>query len=499
MIILTSLITLMSSCDTGKYRFQPASMHRLQFRGPNASGIAPADADPPVHFSADTNLLWKTEILPGWSSPCIVNDRIFLTGFDRTDNMLHTFAIHRENGTLLWADSVSPDTLFEIHAVNSHVNPTIASDGERVFASFPTYGMIAYDLAGKRLWEFKHEPIQWYYGGASSPVVKDRVIVFVISTDRDPRIAGIDCRTGDSVWTIRAPEEEWAPLSTKSTPVMWNDLMILHFAWVVAAYDMNELSPEWWISLPTTGLGTPVIAGDTMYLNAWTQMGEEKESSIDFPFEEFLEFFDANQDRKLELSEIPDSVWLFQRPEIPDESMTSRRLNDESVLSWYDENGDGAYDRKEWDVMLNDLAPLMEEHGMLALPLTGTEERPASDVLWKVQDDTPEAPSPLLAGEHVFFIKNGGIMTVIQRETGEVVKKGRVGAAGAYLSSPMLAANRIYTCSYNGVVTVLSAEDFSVLASNRLREKIGASPVAVDDMLYVRTDKHLYAFRDPGN
>jgi outer membrane protein assembly factor BamB len=60
----------------------------------------------------------------------------------------------------------------------------------------------------------------------------------------------------------------------------------------------------------------------------------------------------------------------------------------------------------------------------------------------------------------------------------------------------MLAGNRIYVCSYNGTVTVLSADDFSVLANNKLKERIGASPVAVDDVLYIRTDKHLYAFRD---
>lgn len=87
-------------------------------------------------------------------------------------------------------------------------------------------------------------------------------------------------------------------------------------------------------------------------------------------------------------------------------------------------------------------------------------------------------------------------MTVINRETGEVVNKGRVGAAGAYLSSPMLAGNRVYACSFNGVVTVLSGDDFSILANNKLREKIAASPVAIDDVLYVRTDKNLYAFRD---
>jgi hypothetical protein len=88
------------------------SMHWLQFRGPNASGIAPENADPPVHFSADTNLLWKTEMLPGWSSPCIVNDKIFLTGFNDSDSLLYTVALNRENGGILWKDSRTPHNYY---------------------------------------------------------------------------------------------------------------------------------------------------------------------------------------------------------------------------------------------------------------------------------------------------------------------------------------------------------------------------------------------------
>jgi outer membrane protein assembly factor BamB len=133
---------------------------------------------------------------------------------------------------------------------------------------------------------------------------------------------------------------------------------------------------------------------------------------------------------------------------------------------------------------------------MLALPLAGSGERSVTDIKWKINEDSPETPSPLVVNENILFIKNGGIISVINQITGEVVHKDRVGASGAYLSSPMLAGNRIYTCSYNGTVSVISADDFSVLAHNKLREKIGASPVAVDDVLYIRTDKNLYAFRD---
>ena len=85
---------------------------------------------------------------------------------------------------------------------------------------------------------------------------------------------------------------------------------------------------------------------------------------------------------------------------------------------------------------------------------------------------------------------------VIDRKSGEVVKKERIGAPGTYIASPILAGNRIYVCAHNGKVSVLSADDYSVLSQNNLNEKIGASPAAVDNVLYVRADKNLYAFRE---
>ena len=159
-----TILLILSSCDTGskgRYKFQSESMHWLQFRGPNGSGIAPENAHPPIHFSADTNMLWKTEVLPGWSSPCIVNDRIFLTGFDDTDSLLYTLAINRENGEILWKNFVTPDEYYELHPINTFANPTVASDGERIFSSFPNYGLIAYDLEDYDIWrlmiDIKHQ------------------------------------------------------------------------------------------------------------------------------------------------------------------------------------------------------------------------------------------------------------------------------------------------------------------------------------------------------
>ena len=56
--------------------------HWPQFRGPNASGVAPDEARPPIHFGPDTNLLWKTAVPAGLSAPVVWGDRIFLTALE---------------------------------------------------------------------------------------------------------------------------------------------------------------------------------------------------------------------------------------------------------------------------------------------------------------------------------------------------------------------------------------------------------------------------------
>ncbi|MCK4746512.1 MAG: PQQ-binding-like beta-propeller repeat protein, partial [Bacteroidales bacterium] len=233
-------IFLLVSCDTGHYNFKPESMYWLQFRGPNASGIAPENADPPIRFNALTNLLWKTEMLPGWSSPCIVNDRIFLTGYNDSDSLLYTVAINRENGEILWRGSVLPHGYYDMHPINTYANASVASDGEKIFASFPNYGLIAYDLDGNMLWDFTHETLSHFYGGGCSPLIADSVVIIMINSNQDPRFMAIDCQTGDSVWTIRITEHKWVSLESSATPVLWNDLLILHLSEVIAAYNVID-------------------------------------------------------------------------------------------------------------------------------------------------------------------------------------------------------------------------------------------------------------------
>ncbi len=496
MIFLFSL----TSCDTGskgQYLFQSESMHWLQFRGPDMSGIAPEDVNPPVHFSADTNLLWKTEMLPGWSSPCIVNEKIFLTGFDDSDSLLYTLAVDREDGEVIWQDSVTLQKSYFIHPTTSQANPTIASDGKALFSHFPGYGLIAYDLEGNKAWEFTHEILsQSLYGGSSSPVLVDNKVIVLINSVEDPRIVALDKQTGESVWTFRAEEQTWASLMSNATPVVYNNLLIMHLFGAIVAVNMESGEPEWWLNTVTSAVGSPVIKDDVIYLNTWGQLGESRIRGEVLSFTELLERCDKNENRRVERDEIDEGMILFTRAENPDDLYSTFYYKGDLMFGMFDPNQDQVLEESEWSAMLEFIKPYIGDHGMLALPVEGSGERSVLEIKWKVNENTPETPSPLIVNENVFFIEDGGTLTIINRETGDVVHKNRIGAAGAYFSSPLLAGDKIYTCSYNGVVSILSAEDFSVLAQNKLKEKIGASPVAVDDVLYLRTDKHLYAFRE---
>jgi len=498
-LLLASIFTL-SSCDNfsgNKYKFKSESMHWLQFRGPNASGIAPENADPPIHFNADTNLLWKTEILSGWSSPCIVNDKIFLTGFNDVDSLMYTFAIDRENGEILWKDSIIPNDYYEKHSINSYANPTIASDGDRIFAEFMNYGLIAYDLEGNKLWDYPQGMVySGFYRGASSPVIIDSTVLIKISVREQSRIRimGLDCETGDSLWSIRALDY-MINVGSTSTLVFNDDLIINHGPKILWAFNLVNREVKWQLPVPGTGISTPVIAGDDIILNTYVQLGEEKTRGEKILYEELLSSIDENENGIIEQSEFPDDMLLFTRPEIVNMDEATMYFKDDLAFEYFDADKDGSFDKSEWDGMWDMISSFMVEHNMMAISIEGSGERTIEDIKWKVNEDTPETPSPLIVNEHAFFIKNGGIATVIHWDSGDVVLKERLGAPGAYLSSPMLAGNRIYTCSFNGTVTVISGDDYSVLAQNKLKEKIGASPVAVDDVLYVRTDKHLYAFR----
>ena len=99
------------------------------FRGHNASGVSPA-RNLPVEFGPQKNVVWKTSLPPGHSSPVLSANRIFLTAVD--GEKLLVFCLERETGKILWRREAPRPRKQELHKSNSAASPSIATDGRNV-------------------------------------------------------------------------------------------------------------------------------------------------------------------------------------------------------------------------------------------------------------------------------------------------------------------------------------------------------------------------------
>ena len=124
-------------------------------------------------------------------------------------------------------------------------------------------------------------------------------------------------------------------------------------------------------------------------------------------------------------------------------------------------------------------------------PLDAKGDVTATHVRWTHSKGAPNAPSPLVYGENLYFISDSGIATCVDARTGVVHWNERIG--GDFSASPTLAEGRLYFQNETGVGTVVKAEKvFEVLARNDLGERTLASPAVADDALYLRSQKHLW-------
>lgn len=401
-----------------------------QFRGPNSSGVG--EGGPPVHFGPDQKVLWKTAVGPGLSSPSVWERRIFLTEFDRTNKQFATVCIDRRTGKILWRRTVTADEIEKVHEISNPAAPTVATDGERVYVYFGSYGLICYDLNGNQQWERRFPLPGNPYGAAASPIVAGELIV-LNHQGKESYLLGINRRDGRTVWKTDRSLFQYG----WSTPVHWrhdgiDEIVVLGGDFKpnqrLMAYNLADGTERWWVGgLPPCGKSTPVIGGGLLF---------------------------------------------FAVPDIILEPAFVKRdpARAEQIYS-------------------NNAARVV------AVRPGGKGEVSETKVAWSERRGVPGVPSPLYYKGRLYTFRNGGIVYCRVAETGKVLYSGRLGALGDYYSSPVAADNKIYIASADGVVVVLDAgEELNVLSRNTLDGAILATPALVDGKLYVRTANHLYAF-----
>jgi outer membrane protein assembly factor BamB len=401
-----------------------------QFRGPNSSGIG--EGKPPVTFGPNENVLWKTAVGAGISSPIVWEERVFLTEFEPTPKQLSTLCIDRRTGQILWRRSVTPERIEKVHAISSPAAATPATDGERVYVYFGSYGLVCYDLDGNQKWEKRLPLPQNIYGAAASPIVAGEFLV-LNHQGKPPYLIALNRKDGSTVWKT---DRKKTPFGW-STPVHWrhdgiDEIVVLGGDFQpnqrLMAYNLADGAERWWLAgLPPCGKSTPVIG---------------------------------------------DGLLFFAAPDIILETAAEQK-NPEGAARFYAKNA----------------------ARVTAVRPGGQGEIDQAHIAWSEKKGVPGVPSPLYYNGRLYTFKNEGLVFCRAAKTGELFYSGRLGASGYYYSSPVAADEKIYIASQEGVVVVLDGGDkLHILARNRLDGAILATPALADGNIYVRTENSLYAF-----
>ncbi len=445
-----------------------------RFRGPNGSGIAVGDERLPAEIGPGKNVLWKTALPPGHSSPVLEGGRLYLTA--EREKKLLTLALDSKSGAIVWEREAGYEKLEAIHQIGSYAQPSVTTDGERVVSLFGSCGLFCYDTAGELLWHQPMGPFNDDWGTGSSPVIVGGRVILSQDHDTDSFVAALDLRTGETIWrTARSGPRSYA------TPIVWRngdaDQLVVPGTLRAVGYDLTTGREAWTVrGLARITNPTPVVGRDgTLYLAAWSPGGDAGDRIESPTFEEYASGHDKNRNGILELEEVPSDSAMGQRFRQID-----RDKDRKITLAEYEGM------RRVFETATN---------VVMAVRPGGRGDITSSHVKWTNDQGVPYVPSPLYYEGLVFVVKNGGIVSCFDADTGKLLKLGRVSGLSNYYSSPVLGDGKIYLISERGDASVISAErDWKELSTASFGEGAYATPAIDRGRIYLRTAGHLFCF-----
>ena len=439
-----------------------------RFRGPNGSGISTATGFP-VEFSQTKNVVWRTAIRPGKSSPVLTRKHIFLTGF--ASQTLYTQCFDRATGKLLWERTEPLARTGGVNTLNHPAAITPVTDGDNVYVFFKDFGLLSYSATGKLRWRVPLGPFTNAQGLAAAPILSGGLLILQIDQLENSYIAAYSASNGELRWKAsREESESWG------TPLLYQRAgrpveIVTVGANQIGGHD--AASGKRTFTFPAASpamVANPVLDGDTLYA-----FGYGFHTRI--PFARMLERSDQNKDGVI----------------TPDEY---NGVNVLAAAGRYMGNGDGTVTEEKWSLW-SDHVGAKGPTGLVALDLAAASPTASPVALWRFEKGFESViPSPLIHDGVLYTVKNGGILTAFDAKTGEVTKTGRIpGALGGYSASPVLAEGRLYFSSEEGKVAVIRAgRQWELVQLNDLGEELFATPALSAGRIFVRSAEALYCF-----
>ena len=410
-----------------------------EFRGPDAQGHAPADETGlPVEWSqsgnAAKNVAWAVDTPPGWSSPVVVGDRVYLTAASEPEGgeaTLSALCLSAADGSILWdVPLFRKSTEERMHKKNSRASPTPVfarladgkATGGSLFVHFGPGGTARLDAAdGSVIWERDDITYPPVHGGGPSPVlVRDvadgPILFFPCDGGEDPFVVALDALTGETRWRKPRPDVGATKTFSFATPLVTDpdgagplgEQILSPATDQIVAYDPATGEELW--AVPYEGFSVtprPVVGGGKVFLST-----------------------------------------SFMRP----------------------------------TVLAIDLA---------RANAAGPGDDGERAIAWDLTRGGPNTPSPLLIDGRLYLVSDNGVASCVEADTGESVWTERLG--GNFSASPTYADGRIYWLDEDGRCTVSApGDEYRELAVNRLPGRTLASPAISGGAIYVRTDAKLF-------
>lgn len=383
-----------------------------QFRGPSSDAHV-VGVSAPMEWSDETNVTWKVAVPGlGWSSPVVVDDRVYLTTAIQKDEglSLHAMALDAKNGKVVWDREIrSVEKTPSIHSKNSHASPTPIVDRGSVYVHFGALGMAKLSAKdGTIQWtnfELDYPPM---HGSGGSPVLHEGKLVIVCDGSKNPFVAAIDAETGKVAWkTMRSVQAKIShSFVTVSIANVDGKAQVFapgpdHFA----AYDLHDGRELWQVRAPGWSVVPQPVVGHGLVI--------------------------YNHD----------------------------------------------YDNPE----------------LIAVRLGGSGDVTDSHIAWRMQKGAPSTPTPVLIGNELYFVNDGGVASCVDAKTGERHWMERLG--GNYSASPVFVNGHVLFLNETGLATwVKPGKTFEVAGKNELPGRTMATPAFANNAMYLRTDTHLYKF-----
>lgn len=212
------------------------------WRGPNFNGSS-EETGLPVKFSPYSGVRWAAN-LPGPSAatPAIWEDNVFVSAAKLDTEELLAICVDRKTGKIRWAHSVGSGYRpagkgngVSLDSRSNYASPSPVTDGKRVVFFYGNGDLVAFDLAGKKLWarNLQKENGDFCFGWtfSSTPQLYDGKL-YVQNLQRDLAVDGrgkdgaesylmaLDPASGNELWrSVRPTNAKMESREAFTTPI----------------------------------------------------------------------------------------------------------------------------------------------------------------------------------------------------------------------------------------------------------------------------------------